>query len=66
MTVYCICEDALAVYDAVTPRGIAAREPFVGNRMWVVGLVDPDGYRISFESPTDEAEEKTLSEARRG
>jgi hypothetical protein len=25
--------------------------------MWVVGLTDPDGYRIEFESPTDAAEE---------
>jgi lactoylglutathione lyase len=27
--------------------------------MWVVGLKDPDGYQIYFESPTD-VEEETL------
>ena len=30
--------------------------------MWVVGLTDPDGYRIYFESPTDVPEETFLSE----
>jgi hypothetical protein len=41
---------------------VKADEPYVGNRQWVAGLFDPDGYRISFESSTDEPEEKTLSE----
>jgi hypothetical protein len=42
--------------------GIAADEPYVGNRLWVTSLTDPDGYRIDFESPTDVAEETKLSE----
>jgi lactoylglutathione lyase len=29
----------------------------VGNRLWVVSLTDPSGYRLDFESPTDAPEE---------
>ena len=57
-----ICEDALAIYREVTSRGIQASKPFVGNRMWVTSLSDPDGYRIDFESPTDVPEETVYSE----
>jgi lactoylglutathione lyase len=57
-----ICEDALALYNEVTLRGIQASEPFVGNNMWVTGLSDPDGYQIYFESATDVPEETTYSE----
>ncbi len=56
------CRDALAVYRDATRRGLAAREPFVGNAMWVVSLTDPDGYKIEFESSTDVPEETKLSE----
>lgn len=56
-----ICEDALAIYDEITARGIEADEPFVGNAMWVVGMRDPDGYALFFESPTDVPEETVLS-----
>ncbi len=55
-----ICEDALAIYREVTARGIEAKEPFVGNAMWVTGLKDPDGYSLFFESDTDVPEETTL------
>jgi len=58
------CEDALAIYHDVRSRGIEAEEPFVGNRMWVTGLSDPDGYRLFFESATDVPEETKLSEVR--
>jgi lactoylglutathione lyase len=51
------CSDALAIYHATAARGISAKRPFVGNGMWVVGFLDPDGYRIEFESPTDVLEE---------
>jgi uncharacterized glyoxalase superfamily protein PhnB len=57
-----ICEDALAIYKQIISNGISASEPFVGNNMWVVSLNDPDGYRISFESPTDVPEETKYSE----
>jgi catechol 2,3-dioxygenase-like lactoylglutathione lyase family enzyme len=56
-----ICEEALAIYRQVTSRGIDARRPFVGNKMWVTSLTDPDGYSIEFESPTDEPEETVYS-----
>ena len=52
------CEDALALYREFKSRGIGTRQrPFVGNRMWVVPVTDPDGYRLEFESPTDAPEE---------
>jgi predicted lactoylglutathione lyase len=55
--IFFICEDALAIYEHITLKGISAAEPFVGNNMWVVSLKDPDGYKISFESYTDVPEE---------
>lgn len=48
-----MCTDALAVFRAARARGLIASTPFVGNGMWVTALVDPDGYRLDFESPTD-------------
>jgi lactoylglutathione lyase len=55
---FCVlCADALAMYHEVTARGIDAGKPFVGNGLWVTSLVDPDGYKIEFESPTEVAEE---------
>lgn len=57
------CRDALAIYRAMTQRGIVAALPFVGNGMWVTSLNDPDGYRIEFESPTDAPEDTVYSEA---
>lgn len=57
------CEDALALYREFKSRGIQTRtRPFVGNRMWVVPVTDPDGYRMEFESPTDAPEESELAE----
>ena len=56
VTIYFICEVALAIYREVTGRGIRATKPFVGNAMWVTSLSDPDGYRIDFESETDSPE----------
>jgi len=40
-----ICEDAVEIYRAITPRGIQATQPFVGNGMFVTALVDLDGYK---------------------
>ena len=62
VSVYFICEDALTIYKQISLRGVSASEPFVGNNMWVVGLKDPDGYKIFFESPTDVPEETKYSE----
>jgi len=60
--IFFICEDALAIYSQITSNGISASEPFVGNKMWVVPVKDPDGYKISFESFTDVPEETKYSE----
>ena len=56
------CEDALALYREFKSRGIQTSRPSVGNRLWVVGLTDPDGYRVEFSSPTDAPEESELEE----
>lgn len=57
-----ICEDALAIYRETQSRGLQQSKPFVGNGMWVISLIDPDGYRLEFESYTDVAEETELDE----
>ena len=57
-----MCRDAIAFYKAVVARGIAAKRPFVGNRMWVTGITDPDGYELFFESETDAPEESEWTE----
>jgi catechol 2,3-dioxygenase-like lactoylglutathione lyase family enzyme len=57
------CQDALAIYREITTRGIKARNPFVGNNMWVTFVHDPDGYKVSFESLTDAPEESEYSPA---
>lgn len=51
-----ICDDAIAIYHELREKGIETNEPFVGNRMWVVELKDPDGYAVNFESLTDVTE----------
>ncbi len=48
-----ICTDALASYREAIARNVAATEPVVGNGMWVTTLLDPDGYKLLFESETD-------------
>jgi uncharacterized glyoxalase superfamily protein PhnB len=59
-----MCEDALALYRQFKSRGIQTRQrPFVGNRLWVVPVTDPDGYRMEFASPTDAPEESELEES---
>jgi len=52
-----MCKDALALYREFKSRGLDPKRPFVGNGLWVTDIVDPDGYRLSFESPSDEPEE---------
>ena len=56
------CKDALALYRTFLSRGLAPREPFVGNAMWVTIITDPDGYKLDFESSTDVPEETIYSE----
>lgn len=58
-----MCDDALALYREFKARGVQARKrPFVGNRLWVVPVTDPDGCHLEFESPTDQPEETELEE----
>jgi len=58
-----MCEDALALYREFKSRGVQTRKrPFVGNRLWVVPVTDPDGYHMEFASPTDAPEESELEE----
>ena len=59
-----LCEDAIALYREFKDKGLDASEPFVGNGLWVTSLLDPDGYRIDFESYTDVPEGTKLSEVR--
>ena len=57
------CEDALALYREFKSRGIQTlKRPSVGNRLWVVPVTDPDGYRMEFSSPTDAPEESVFEE----
>lgn len=62
VSIYFICEDALAIYNHIISNGPPTSEPMVGNNMWVVGVIDPDGYTIFFESPTDVPEETMYSD----
>jgi lactoylglutathione lyase len=57
MSICFICGDAIAIYKEALARGLAPSRPFVGNGMWVTSVVDPDGFRLEFESPTDAPEE---------
>jgi len=47
-----MCTDAIAIYHAAKARGLSPARPYVGNNLWVTSFVDPDGYRLDFESPT--------------
>jgi lactoylglutathione lyase len=57
------CRDALAIYRELRAKRVEAQRPFVGNAMWVTSVTDPDGYKLFFESPTDEPEESEYSES---
>jgi lactoylglutathione lyase len=62
VSIYFICDDALTIYRQAKAKGVALKKPFVGNGMWVIQLADPDGYQLSFESPTNEPEDSIFSE----
>jgi lactoylglutathione lyase len=57
MSTVFICGDAIALYKEFEAKGLKPSRPFVGNRMWVTTLHDPDGYVLHFESNTDAEEE---------
>jgi catechol 2,3-dioxygenase-like lactoylglutathione lyase family enzyme len=57
------CDDAIGLYHRYRAGGLNPSEPEVGNGLWVTEVVDPDGYKLFFNSPTDVAEDTKLSEA---
>ena len=57
VSIFFICDDAVAIYREATKRGLNASMPRVGNGMWVTSLRDPDGYSVEFESRTDVPED---------
>jgi catechol 2,3-dioxygenase-like lactoylglutathione lyase family enzyme len=62
VSVWFQCRDALALYREFIEKGIPAKEPFVGNGLWDLHIIDPDGYSLNFESPTDVPEETRYTE----
>jgi hypothetical protein len=62
MSICFTCDDALRIYREFKSRGVDAKQPFVGNRMWVTSVSDPDGYVLYFESYTDAPEESVYEE----
>jgi lactoylglutathione lyase len=56
------CDDAIALYHEFRSRALNPSEPEVGNGLWVTEVIDPDGYKLFFNSPTDVAEDTKLSE----
>jgi lactoylglutathione lyase len=57
-----MCADAIAIYHDAKARGLAPARPYVGNNLWVTSFVDPDGYRLDFESPTDVPEDTVYAD----
>ena len=57
-----MCADAIAIYHEAMARGLTPARPYVGNSLWVTSFVDPDGYRLDFESPTETAEGTVYSD----
>ncbi len=56
-----MCADAITIYHQAITRGLTPARPYVGNGLWVTSFVDPDGYKIDFESPTDVPEDTVYS-----
>ena len=57
VSIWFMCNDALLLFEEFKTKDISFEEPFVGNGMWDVHIIDPDGYSLHFESPTDIPEE---------
>jgi lactoylglutathione lyase len=57
-----MCADAIAIYHQAKACELEVARPFVGNNLWVTSAVDPDGYRLAFESPTDVPEDTVYSD----
>jgi len=63
ISIYFICDDAIAFYKDVHSKGIEATVPVVRNSLWTTSISDPDGYQMVFESATDVPEETVYSES---
>ena len=57
-----ICQDAIQLCTEFQQKGLTPTEPFVGNKMWVTSISDPNGYQLNFESATNVAEETKYSD----
>jgi lactoylglutathione lyase len=62
VSVWFQCRDSLILYHEFIGNGVNVQEPFVGNGLWDVKVIDPDGYNLHFESPTDVPEETKYSD----
>ena len=62
VSIFFMCEDAIAIWREAVAKGLDASTPEVGNGMWVTGLDDPDGYRLEFESATNAPEDSVFEE----
>lgn len=51
VTLCLVCDDARAVYQSISGRGIEASAPIARDDVCVTTVLDPDGYRLEFESP---------------
>ena len=56
VVIHFLCADAVVMWRELDARGLAVKRPVVGNGTWVTQIVDPDGYQLFFQSPTDAAE----------
>jgi lactoylglutathione lyase len=57
-----MCDDTLAFYHQYRARALDPSEPEVGNGLWGTRVIDPDGFNLFFESPTDVPEDTKLSD----
>lgn len=57
-----MCNDTIALYHTFRSKGIDVNEPVVENGLWVIKLIDPDGYNLLFESETNVPEETRYSD----
>lgn len=62
ISIYFMCEDAIAIYKELRAKNRQVSKPFVSNGMWLISIKDPDGYSLHFESLTDAIEETEFEE----
>ena len=62
VTLHFSCNDFDAIYREFRARGVKACKPLVGNWLKYTIITDPDGYRLFFESPSDEPTSKCFDE----